>query len=142
MEVGKNLAEFAQKAFYFGMGLANMAADKAAAVANQAPTQLAELRKQAQQLVNELVERGAMNADEARTFMDTVVNNRASSKEEGTSASGPRPIRIDDMDEESDPSGSESSMALDLTEAARLRQQISELQAELDHLKDTEDTSA
>lgn len=141
MEVGKNLAEFAQKAFYFGMGLANMAADKAAAVANQAPTQLAELRKQAQQLVNELVERGAMNADEARTFMDTVVNKRASAKEEGTSTSGPRPIRIDDIDEESEASGSESSTALDLTEAARLRQQISELQSELDRLKDNEDSS-
>jgi polyhydroxyalkanoate synthesis regulator phasin len=140
MEVGKNLAEFAQKAFYFGMGLANMAADKAAAVANQAPTQLAELRKQAQQLVNELVERGAMNADEARTFMDTVVNKKASSKEDAPS--GPRPIRIDDIDETTDASGSESSTALDLTEAARLRQQISELQAELDRLKDNEDTSA
>ncbi len=141
MEVGKNLAEFAQKAFYFGMGLANMAADKAAAVANQAPTQLAELRKQAQHLVNELVERGAMNADEARAFMDTVVNKKASSKEEGTATSGPRPIRIDDIDDETAASGSESSTALDLTEAARLRQQISELQAELDRLKDHENSA-
>jgi hypothetical protein len=74
-ETDNPLANFAQKAFYFGMGLAAVVADNAAKVAGRANSRLLELRKQVQALVDELVERGAMTAEEARAYMDAIAAN-------------------------------------------------------------------
>lgn len=127
-ETDNPIANFAQKALYLGMGLAAVAADNAAKVAGKAGTRLSELRKQAQTLVDELVERGAMSAEEARVFMDTMAANANRKVEPGQ---GPRKISIDDIGDETD----EASTAIELSEAARLRQQIADLQAELDRIK-------
>lgn len=129
-ETDNPLANWAQKAFYFGMGLAAVAADNAAKVASKAGIRLMELRKQAQALVDELVERGAMTAEEARAYMDAIAAN-ANRKGEYRQTAGPRKITIDDI---SDTEG-EAGTAIELSEAARLRQKIAELQAELDRLK-------
>ncbi|MFS8852692.1 hypothetical protein NW832_07840 [Synechococcus sp. R5-16] len=129
-ETDNPLANWAQKAFYFGMGLAAVAADNAAKVASKAGIRLMELRKQAQALVDELVERGAMTAEEARAYMDAIAAN-ANRKGEDRQTAGPRKITIDDI---SDTEG-EAGTAIELSEAARLRQKIAELQAELDRLK-------
>ncbi|MCJ2542433.1 hypothetical protein [Thermostichus vulcanus] len=129
-ETDNPIANFAQKAFYLGMGLAAVAADNAAKVAGKAGSRLFELRKQAQALLDELVERGAMSAEEARAFMDTMAAN-ANRKGEPGQGSGPRRISIDDIGDEADEAGT----AIELSEAARLRQQIAELQAELDRIK-------
>ncbi len=129
-ETDNPLANFAQKALYFGIGLAAVVADNAAKVAGKASSRLLELRKQAQALVDELVERGAMNAEEARAYMDAIAAN-ANRKGGEKSASAPRKISIDDMGDAEDETGT----ALELSEAARLRQQIAELQAELDRIK-------
>jgi polyhydroxyalkanoate synthesis regulator phasin len=112
------------------MGLAAVAADNAAKVASKAGIRLMELRKQAQALVDELVERGAMTAEEARAYMDAIAAN-ANRKGEDRQTAGPRKITIDDI---SDTEG-EAGTAIELSEAARLRQKIAELQAELDRLK-------
>ena len=124
------LAHLAEKAFYFGMGLAALVADNAPKVAGSARDRLLELRKQVQALVDELVELGAMRAEEARAYMDAIAAN-AKRKEEGEPASGPRKITIEDM------GGTElkGSAAIELSEAARLRRQIAELQAELERIK-------
>ncbi len=129
-ETDNSLAKLAQKAFYFGMGLAAVVADNAAKVAGRAGNRLLELRKQLQALVDELVERGAMTAEEARAHMDTIAAN-VNRKREEKPAGGPRKISIDDMGDAED----ETRIALELSEAARLRQQIAELQAELDRIK-------
>ncbi|MCF2970169.1 hypothetical protein L1047_03030 [Synechococcus sp. Nb3U1] len=129
-ETDNPIANFAQRALYLGMGLAAVAADNAAKVAGKAGTRLYELRKQAQTLVDELVERGAMSAEEARVFMDTLAAN-ANRKVEPGQTGGPRKINIDDIGDETD----EASTAIELSEAARLRQQIADLQAELDRIK-------
>ncbi|MGQ9838531.1 MAG: hypothetical protein ACUVRV_11375 [Cyanobacteriota bacterium] len=129
-ETNNPIANFAQRAFYLGMGLAAVAADNAAKVASKASSRLFELRKQAQALVDELVERGAMSAEEARAFMDSVAANANRKAQEGR-ASGPRRISIDDIGNEADEAGT----AIELSEAARLRQRIAELQAELDRIK-------
>jgi polyhydroxyalkanoate synthesis regulator phasin len=124
------LANLAQKAFYFGMGLAALVADNVPKVAGNARDRLLELRRQLQALVDELVELGAMRAEEARAYMDAIaatVNRR----EEGKAAGGPRRITIEDMGE----AEAEGSTAIELSEAARLRQQIAELQAELERIK-------
>jgi polyhydroxyalkanoate synthesis regulator phasin len=132
----KNIGNFVQRAFYLGMGLASLAADKAS-------SQLAELRKQAQKLAEDLVERGEMTTDEARAFLDSLMKQGQGTKPaegEPTSsahpdpAAGPRKITIDDMEDGQDSSAGKAG-ALELTEAARLRQQIGDLQAELDRLK-------
>ncbi len=130
-ETDNPLASWAQKAFYFGMGLAAVAADNAAKVAGKAGSRLLELRKQAQALVDELVERGAMTAEEARAYMDAIAANANRKGEERQTAAGPRKISIDDI---SDAEG-EAGAAIELSEAARLRQKIAELQAELDRIK-------
>ncbi|MFQ3614837.1 MAG: hypothetical protein SNJ68_14160 [Cyanobacteriota bacterium] len=130
-ETDNPIANFAQKALYLGMGLAAVAADNAAKVAGKAGSRLFELRKQAQTLVDELVERGAMSAEEARAFMDTIAANANRKVEPGQSSGGPRKISIDDIGDEAD----EASTAIELSEAARLRQQIADLQAELDRIK-------
>lgn len=132
----RNLSNFAQKAFYLGMGMASFVANKAASAADKAGVQLAELRKQAQSLVDELVERGEMSADEARVFMDGLIKQGQQGQgskqpEDPATASGPRKINIDDMEDEVP-----GSLSIELTEAARLRQQINDLQMELERLKE------
>ncbi|MEN9230047.1 MAG: hypothetical protein Q6L68_04005 [Thermostichus sp. DG02_5_bins_236] len=129
-ETDNPINNLAQKAFYLGMGLAAVAADNAAKVAGKAGSRLFELRKQAQTLVDELVERGAMSAEEARAFMDTIAAN-ANRKVEPRQSGGPRRINIDDISDEEEKAGN----AIELSEAARLRQQIIDLQAELDRIK-------
>ncbi len=129
-ETDNPIANFAQKALYLGMGLAAVAADNAARVAGRAGSRLFELRKQAQALVDELVERGAMSAEEARAYMDAMAANAHRKVQEGQTG-GPRKISIDDIGDEEDEVGT----AIELSEAARLRQQIAQLQAELDRIK-------
>ncbi len=129
-ETDNPIANFAQKALYLGMGLAAVAADNAAKVAGRAGSRLFELRKQAQALVDELVERGAMTAEEARAYMDAMAANANRKVQEGQTG-GPRKISIDDIGDEEDEAGT----AIELSEAARLRQQIAQLQAELDRIK-------
>ncbi len=145
----KGLGDIARKALYFGIGLASMAADKASSVASGASGQLAELRNQAKQLTDELVARGVMSAEDARTFMETVVNRSAepdlsSSSSTPSSRTEPRKIRIDDdgtlegilVNDSDTPSG-----ALALSQDALLQQEVDRLQAELEALEKLKDQS-
>lgn len=71
-----------------------------------------------------------MTAEEARAYMDAIAAN-ANRKGEERQTAGPRRINIDDISD----AEVEASTAIELSEAARLRQKIAELQAELDRIK-------
>ncbi len=55
-----------KKAFYMGVGFADYAQEKAG-------TALAEITTQAQQLADEMIARGEMNVEEARKFVEDMV---------------------------------------------------------------------
>jgi polyhydroxyalkanoate synthesis regulator phasin len=133
-----NLANLAQRALYLGMGLASYAADKAMAVVNQAPTHLSELRKRTQKITDELVRRGEMTAEEARAYVEAVAKaQNRSPKETGASEEGPRTIQIDDMGDVDEANDTKETTAIQLTDSARLRKEIEQLQAELERLKNS-----
>jgi polyhydroxyalkanoate synthesis regulator phasin len=115
------LGDIVQKAFYLGVGLASYAGEKAG-------SGLAQLRTQAQKLADEMVARGEMNAEEARKFVEDIVN-KAQQPQPSTSAkqqpAEPRRIEIED-DEDTPPAPSD---------AERLRQQVQDLQDELRRLQ-------
>lgn len=118
------LGDIVQKAFYLGVGLASYATEKAGVT-------LQELKTQAQKLADEMVERGEMTAEEARKYVDELVQQAQQPPVAGASGSPtppaePRRIEIID-DEDSSPSEREK--------VDHLRQQVESLQAELRNLK-------
>ena len=88
-----------QKAFYLGVGIASYAGEKAGGA-------LGDLRMQAQKLVDELVERGEITAEEAQTMMYEMVDraqaaaaDNAPNAESAATPEGPRQIQILDDSE-------------------------------------------
>ena len=114
-----DFSKLVQKAFYLGVGIAAYAGEKATDT-------FADLRVQAQKLVDELVERGELTAEEAQRMVDDMVNRAQAAAPESTEAA-PRKIEIlDDSD------GAESTDA----QAEEMRQQVDALREELRRLKD------
>ena len=115
-----------QKAFYLGVGAASLAAEKAN-----------ELRKQAAKLADEMVERGEMNSEDARKFVDDMVKNaqqKTVNPPQEEVNKEPRRIEIvDDEDEESSVVNDDKNNNVD-----NLRQQVQSLQEELKNLKNNE----
>ena len=149
-----NLGKLVQKAFYLGMGLASVAADRAS-------TELADLRQQAQKIADELVERGEMTAQDARDFVDNFVKRQmeqvgldadTTTIDVRAEGDGPRTIEIDseegDIQREassppqtsattppsSTPSSTDTKNAVGKS-PEELRQEIAALKAELDRLR-------
>ncbi|MEG4960606.1 MULTISPECIES: phasin-related domain-containing protein [unclassified Microcoleus] len=116
-----------QKAVYLGVGLASYAGEKAG-------SKLTELRTEAQKLADELVKRGEMSTEEARRFVDDMVQ-QAQQQPPVESAREPKsaePRRIEIISEEEDVS------AKDVKETGgvdKLREQVQNLQEELRRLK-------
>ncbi|WP_319421262.1 hypothetical protein [Pleurocapsa sp. FMAR1] len=119
--------DIAKKAFYMGVGFASYAQEKA-------NDTLKDLRVQAQKLAEEMAERGEMSAEEARKFVDEMVeqaqqgkvadgNNKSDQKE-------PRRIEIVDEGEEQSENMSEEDLR-----QQKLRQQVKSLQEELRRLR-------
>lgn len=113
-----------QKAVYLGVGLASYATEKASKT-------LAELRTEAQKLADELVKRGEMSSEEARRFVDDLVQQAQRPGGEvspSPSSSTPsEPRRIEILDEE-EPARSDDNVD-------QLRNQVRDLQAELRRLQ-------
>ncbi len=112
-----------QKAFYLGVGIASYAGEKAGGA-------LGDLRGQAQKLVDELVERGELTAEEAQRMMnDMVARAEATAAAETTARTseptGPRQIQILD----------DSESLTEERQAAALRQEVENLREELKKLK-------
>jgi polyhydroxyalkanoate synthesis regulator phasin len=116
------LGDLVQKAVYLGIGVASYAGEKAG-------EKLTELRTQVQKLADEMVERGEMNAEEARRFVDDMVQKAQQQPPTVTSDKArptePRKIEILDDDEPAPVSNSVEEM----------RRQVTDLQEELRRLK-------
>lgn len=109
-----------KKAFYLGVGVASYAGEKAGHT-------LKDLQEQTQVVVNELVARGEMTAEEAQRLVNEMVSRAQETMPETKSPSEPRRIEILD-DEPGSPAAPEDP-------AEALRQQVSALRQELDALQ-------
>ena len=121
-----NFEDVAKKAFYMGVGFASYAQEKA-------NDTLKDLKLQAQKLAEEMAERGEMSTEEARKFVDDLVEQA----QQGTVTDGsqsnnrkPRRIEIVDEDQPSQPASSQTN-----NDSDDLRQQVQSLQEELRRLK-------
>ena len=117
-----------QKAFYLGVGIASYAGEKAGFA-------LSDLKGQAQKLVDELVERGELTAEEAQKMMNEMVAraeataanpNRSQSSASNATPAGPRQIQILDDSE---------SLTVEERQAEALRKEVETLRQELNKLK-------
>ena len=118
-----DLGSLVQKAVYLGIGIADYAAEKAR-------VNLKELREQARKLAEEMVARGEMNLEEARKYVDDIVQQaqQQTNQPQENPIKEPRRIEIvSDDDEESTDSSGEN--------VDELRQQVESLQEELRRLK-------
>jgi len=118
-----------QKAFYLGVGIASYAGEKAGGA-------LGDIRGQAQKLVDELVERGELTAEEAQKMMNDMVERaeataaagavNATSQGDPPKDDGPRQIQILDESE---------ALTDEERQAEALRKEVEALRDELNKLK-------
>ncbi|PPS45291.1 phasin family protein [Chroococcidiopsis sp. TS-821] len=114
-----------QRAFYLGVGLASYAGEKAG-------VKLSELRSQAQKLAEEMVARGEMTTEEAKRFVEELMQQaqQPSANESSASSQSREPRRIEILtDDEPTP------VQQDDRDVEKLRQQVLGLQEELQRLK-------
>ena len=114
-----------QKAVYLGVGLASYAGEKAS-------KKLTELRSEAQKLADEMVKRGEMTTEEAKAFVENMMNQAVMQKppveaSQETKPNEPRRIEIISEDEDSSQQSS--------TEVDEMRQEVQKLQEELRRLQ-------
>jgi polyhydroxyalkanoate synthesis regulator phasin len=116
------LGDIVQKAVYLGIGVASYAGEKAG-------EKLTELRSQVQKLADEMVARGEMSSEEARRFVDDMVQKAQQQpvSSETNQPTEPRKIEILDDDE---PAPTQTT-----TTVEDMRQQVADLQEELRRLK-------
>ena len=122
----QNMAKFediAKKAFYLGVGVASYAQEKA----NEAAK---DLRVQAQKLAEEMIQRGEMNAEEARKFVDDLVEAQPGSVSDAKQSNSREPRKIEIVDEDEAKTQSDRP-----NNNPDLRQQVQSLQEELRRLR-------
>ena len=126
-----NFEDIAKKAFYMGVGFASYAQEKASDTVK-------DLRVQAQKLAEEMAERGEMSTEEARKFVDDLMEQAQGTVSGHNSATErePRRIEIVDVDEESTPPAANTERSpRSSSDGDDLRQQVQFLQQELRRLK-------
>ena len=117
-----------KKAFYMGVGFASYAQEKAGVT-------IGELKNQAQKLADEMIERGEITTEEARKFVDELVQQA----QQETVQSSPNnnqstePRRIEIVSEEED--FAQQPQTTQPNNVDNLRQQVQSLQEELRRLK-------
>ncbi|MEM7758168.1 MAG: hypothetical protein AAGF83_25200 [Cyanobacteria bacterium P01_G01_bin.67] len=116
-----NFEDIAKKAFYMGVGFASYAQEKA-------NDTLKDLRIQAQKLADEMAERGEMSTEEARRFVDDLVEQAQQKNVSANNQDDKEPRRIEIVDED-EPAASKTD------DDDLLRQQVKSLQEELRRLK-------
>lgn len=119
------LGDLVKKAFYLGVGVA-------ASAAQSANEKLAELRKQAQKLADEMVAKGEITTEEAKRLVDEMVNRAQQQQPIDSSTSNntrsePRPIEIS--------SDEDLPVKAEGQNVDTLREQVMKLQEELRRLK-------
>jgi polyhydroxyalkanoate synthesis regulator phasin len=118
--------DMVQKAFYLGVGLASYAGEKAGGT-------LGELRDQAQKLAAELVQRGEMSTEEARRFVEDVMQQGQTTVQESATPAAKEnkePRRIEILEDDEEQPAQEPPDRVD-----RLRQQVDALKDELRRLQ-------
>ena len=121
-----------QKALYLGVGLAAYMAEKAGA-------NLQELKSQAQKVAEELVERGEMNMEEAKRYVEDLLQEAQAGADKTPSDTASRePRRIEIVDEEEGNISTTSGSAATAPQGQNvdeLRRQVEALQNELQRLR-------
>ncbi|PZO42925.1 MAG: hypothetical protein DCF17_07410 [Shackletoniella antarctica] len=113
--------DLVKKAFYLGVGVASYAGEKAGDT-------LKDFREQTQGIVNELVARGEITAEEAQRLVNEMVNRaQDTATSAGENLPQPRPIEILDDDV--------SIVSPAEAQTVALREQVAALRQELDTLK-------
>ena len=132
------LSDLVQKAVYLGIGVAAYAGEKAGTKLNELPAQL-------QKLADEFVDRGEMTAEEAKRFVDDLIQKAqkeadaqhpkapTASPSEPASSPPPRRIEIDDDPIAKAPEKPPTQAPTD--PVTNMRRQIDDLQAELRRLR-------
>lgn len=126
-----NFEDIAKKAFYMGVGFASYAQEKASDTVK-------DLRVQAQKLAEEMAERGEMSTEEARKFVDDLMEQAQGtvSGHSHNSATEREPRRIEIVDEESTPPAANTEKSpRSNSDGDDLHQQVQFLQQELRRLK-------
>ena len=121
--------DLVKKAFYMGVGFADYAQEKAG-------TALAEITTQAQHLADEMIARGEMNVEEARKFVDEMVQQ---AQQDIFEASGNQPEqkepRIIEIVTEEESESSDNSPQKDSPNVDELKAQVQSLKEELQQLR-------
>ncbi len=120
-----NLRNLVQKAFYLGVGIADYAREKA-------EINLQELRTQAQKVADEMVSRGEMNVEEAKKYVDDMIQQAQQVNEETKEKNKQKEPRLIEIVSDDDETNSEESKKENLDD---LKQQVESLQDELNRLK-------
>ncbi len=120
-----DLSNLVQKAFYLGVGLASYTAEKAGMT-------IQELRTQAQKVADDMVARGEMNAEEAKKYVDDLIQQAQQSNSNKTDKSKSKEPRLIEIVAEEDEEDNSSSSPENLD---NLKQQVESLQQELERLK-------
>ena len=112
--------DLVKKAFYLGVGAVSYAGE-------QATDQLSGLQKRAQELADEMIQRGEMTAEEARQWVENLPNQGpppSSQAPKDTYSGQPQVIDVQIEDESDEPLKND------------LHQQVQDLQDEFRHLQD------
>ena len=118
-----------KKAFYMGVGFASYAQEKAGDTLN-------EVKVQAQKLADEMIARGEMNVDEARKFVDDMVQQAQQEVvQPGSSTQQKEPRVIEIVDEEESATTTPESKPKPQNQVNDLKQQVESLQEELRRLQ-------
>ena len=113
--------DMVKKAFYMGVGFASYAQEKAGYT-------LGEIKVQAQKLADEMIARGEMNVEEARKFVDEMVQQAQQEVVQSTEDKTKEPRVIEIVSEE-EPEVATSS------DVDELKNQVASLQEELRRLQ-------
>ena len=120
-----DLRNLVQKAFYLGVGIADYAREKA-------EINLQELRTQAQKVADEMVARGEMNVEEARKYVDDMIQQAQEANPNETKKKEEKEPRLIEIVSDEDEDNTEKSKSENLDD---LKHQVESLQEELNRLK-------
>ena len=119
-----DIASLVQKAVYLGIGIADYAAEKAR-------VNIKEIREQASKLADDMVERGEMNVEEARKYVDDIIQQAQQQQVQESDDNAPKEPRLIEIvaeDEEETPKS-------DVEEVQDLSKQVESLEQELKNMR-------
>lgn len=118
--------DLVQKAFYLGVGIASYAGEKAGGT-------LKDVGGQAQKLVDDLVARGEMTAEEAQRLVNDMISRAQGGERSSGEGTAEEPRRIEILDDDEAIASTPAEPMADQAEA--LRRQVEALRQELEKLK-------